>query len=920
MNTRREEPEFFNEFMKTHDYKPFICRKCGARFWSLVPRETDPDRPCSKYDFLYTEYPKVPRLTLDEARSRFIEFFKKRNHEYMDPYPVLARWRNDLYLTIASVVVFQPAVTEGITDPPYNPLVLVQPCIRLEDIDNVGLTFGRHLTSFEMAAHHAFNIGSREVYWVDQMLEYSFEFFTKELGISPERIVFKESWWEGGGNAGPCYEVVVDGLELATLVLMKYKVIDGNYVLGNVRVVDTGYGVERIAWFSQRTPTAFHAIYGRLVDKFKDVLGIDEPPYDVLRKIVYETSDIEIGSIDELALVLKKLGYSEYIDSIRKSIYMYTLLDHTKTLGLMLADGIVPSNSGEGYLARLVLRRALKTLYTLGFKGSELVDVILELMDKQIDYWRNSYVYAKMVDNRDYIMDVVELEARKFVDTITRGLKLVEKIIRRKKRQELDDLIQIYDSHGIPPEILAIKAEELGVKINIPPDFYSIVAKRHAAPAKLERGKEVELPREISEWADEFPETQRIFHENPYISTIDAKVLGVKKNYVILDQTIFYPKSGGQDSDTGYLILPDGVKIRIVGGYKTDKNVIVHEVEKDLEGVVEPGMNVKVVIDWERRYKLMRHHTATHIILGAVRKVLGKHVWQAGAEKTIEKARLDITHHKMPTKDEIKKIEELANKIVNERKDIKFHTLKKFDAEKKYGLRIYQGGAIVADKLRIVEIPGWDAEACFGTHLKNTGEVGGIKIINVEKIQDGVIRLEFIAGTRVAEYASKLEETIDEVARITGSQATQVIEGVKRLRENYEEAKRLVKEYRELVKNNILKTIDTKAVEICGLKTIVLKKDIDDEQLYRELVEELVDRKYAVIYDNGAILEIAIDPLLAREKNIDFTIIVHRLREKYSVKGGGKRDHVTMRYSGDVDKIINDIISSVKEMVGCEEK
>ncbi|WFO75851.1 alanine--tRNA ligase [Desulfurococcaceae archaeon MEX13E-LK6-19] len=913
--TTREEPEYFSDFLKFHGYRRYTCRKCGEKFWSLVPRETCPDRPCSKYDFLINEYKSVPRLSLDEARKKFIDFFERNGHGYVDPYPVLARWRNDLYLTIASIIVFQPAVTEGIADPPYNPLVIVQPSIRLEDIDNVGLTFGRHLTSFEMAAHHAFNKPEKHIYWVNETLEYAFNFFTKELGIPAERIAFKESWWEGGGNAGPCFEVLVDGLELATLVFMKYKVIDGKYLPNKLTIVDTGYGVERITWFTQQTPTAFHAIYGDLVKKFADILGVEEPEYNVLKNIAYLTSDIDINSLEELEEIVKKNGYSEYIENIRSSIFLYTLLDHLRTLGLMLGDGIVPSNSGEGYLARLVLRRSLRTLYNLGFREDEFKKIILDLMEEEIKYWRNRYVYDKLYRNRDYILDVIEYETSKFVDTLKRGLRIVKKLLK-KKHISTEDLIEVYDSHGIPPEIISSIARERGVEVRIPPDFYSLIAKRHASPGKLVKEKEVELPKDVVEWASKYPETKRIFHEDPYRRETTAKVLGVYKNYVVVDNTVFYPKAGGQDNDLGYMLI-NGKSIEIKAGYKVG-DVIVHELADT--SAIKPGDEVKIIIDWDRRYKLMRHHTATHIVLAAARAVLGDHVWQAGAEKTIEKGRLDITHHKPLTAEEIRKIEEIANAIIDKRIGIKFHTLKKFEAEKKYGLRIYQGGAIVADKLRIVEIPGWDAEACFGTHLRNTGEVGGLKIINVEKIQDGVIRLEYVAGTRVSEYAYSLEKTIEEVASILNTSPKEVIVSIKKFIDTYNKQRELLRKYRLVFKESILEKLKEVTMSICGINVVILRKEVDDEEVYRDIITSLVEKNYIVIYDNGKIIEIGLNPELSREKAIDLRKIVEVLKEKHGFKGGGKRDHVTIRYVGDSSKVVSEILDLLKEMINCVEK
>ncbi len=916
---KTEEPEFFSKFLESLGYRKYRCRKCGELFYSLIPREKCPDRPCSKYDFLKKEYPTVKPLSLDEARNKFINFFRRNGHGYMDPYPVLARWRNDLYLTIASIIVFQPAVTEGIVDPPYNPLVIVQPCIRLEDIDEVGLTFGRHLSSFEMGGHHAFNKKNNYIYWYEETLEYAYKFFTEEIGIPPEDLVFKQSWWEGGGNAGPAYEVLVDGLELATLVFMKYRVVDGNYEPMDVSVIDTGYGIERIAWFTRRDPTSFHTIYGGLVDKFKDILGVEEPEYNILKNIVHVLSDKEGLSLQSIQHYLKGIGYSEYTDLVEKSINLYTLLDHTRTIALMLSDGIVPSNTGEGYLARLVIRRSLRTLYRLGFNPDSYRDIMLKLMDETIKYWKGRYIYDKFSENVDYIMDVIAYETNKYVDTLNRGLRIVEKMIKRKKSIELDDLVKIYDSHGIPPELVADKARERGIEINIPHNFYAEVARRHGKPAALEKYKELQLPQDIVEWVSSLQPTVMLFHRDPYLKEFRAKVVGVKDRYIVLDKTAFYPIAGGQDHDTGYIVNSRGESRRVVKVYKyMDK--IVHELEEPVETSIRPGEIVHCTIDWKRRYRLMRHHTATHIILGAVRKILGEHVWQAGAEKTVEKGRLDITHYKMLTKEEIDKIEKTANKIIDKRIDIVFNYLDKFDAEKKYGTKIYQGGAIVAKKLRIVEIPGWDAEACFGTHLTNTGEVGGIKIVNVEKIQDGVVRLEYIAGTRIPEYSRELETIINAIASKVGSSQKQVVKAIEKLIFNLDNFKAILSKYRKLYMDVILNNIDKYSEEICEYKIVYLDSVVNDEKLYRDLIIKLTNLGYIIFYNAGNYIEIALNKGKI-PKPVDLRYILEYLKEQYKeIKGGGKEDHITVKTDKTPHNIYNLFKKALMEISGCVEK
>ncbi|HDI02063.1 MAG TPA: alanine--tRNA ligase, partial [Ignisphaera sp.] len=551
-------------------YTRMQCKYCRTYFWSMRKRDDCGDAPCTDYTFF--DIPTKRFLSYREVRDLFLDFFKRHGHEIVEPRPVVARWREDLYLTIASIVVFQPHVTSGIVPPPANPLVIAQPCIRLEDIDNVGLTFGRHLTNFIMGGHHAFNYPDKRIYWTDETVEYAKEFFTKEIGIPEDELTYKESWWEGGGNAGPCFEVAVGGLELATLVFMMYKVENGSYSEIPIKIVDTGYGIERIAWFVQKTPTAFHAVYGPLVQEFHKALGILEPDKDLLyiaARLVARLQPSKPNALDEffnnVASVLG-IDKQEVENQLRPAIDVYALLDHTKTIALMLTDGIVPSNSGEGYLARLVIRRSLRRLHKI------TKDIRLsELVAKQLDYW--SDMYPNMKKNKDRILEMVILEEEKFLDVVKKLSTIVVKYA--KKVPTLEDLVLLYDSQGIPPDMLRDELERrYKVRIEIPQNFYSIVASRHSKPVVVREIEKKKLRDDVVSWASKFPETRRLFHEDPYIRIFKAKVLGVYENYLILDSTAFYPEGGGQLGDRGFIIV-NGKKIKVIDTQKTN-GVVVH--------------------------------------------------------------------------------------------------------------------------------------------------------------------------------------------------------------------------------------------------------------------------------------------------------------------------------------------------------
>ena len=908
--------EYQLEFFREMGFERRVGRRCREAFWTLNPEFEEPqDTPC--VDYWFRDVPSREPLRVGEARRLFLGFFERRGHRVVEPRPVVARWREDLYLTIASIVVFQPHVTSGLVPPPANPLVISQPSVRLEDIDNVGLTIGRHLTSFEMAAHHAFNYPDRRVYWKEETVRYAFEFFTKELGIPGDMIIFKESWWEGGGNAGPSFEVAVGGLELATLVFMMYRVDDGSYKEIPLKIVDTGYGVERISWFTQKTPTAFHAIYGELVDRFRDMLGLEKPDESLLWAAYRAAGNLEPedpASVEEYygrVSSLAGMDLGEVKAALAREARLYSILDHTRTLALMLADGIVPSNSGEGYLARLVARRTLRQMrYMPQQPGLE------DLVGMQIEFWKGDF--PRLKENESYILEAAGLEEARFRDLIRRGAQMVRREVRRKRSIGLSDLITFYDTHGMPPEMVAEIASSEGVKVEVPHNFYSIVAARHRSPGRVKGYgfEKVELPSDIARWAAGFPETRRIFHEDPYARTHRARVLGGQGRYLVFDSTLFYPTGGGQIHDTGFIVVR-GRRYRIVDVQNVG-GVIVHVAEEEVDA--EPGDEVYMELDWERRYSIMKHHTATHVLISAARRVLGSHVWQAGAEKTEFKGRLDITHHKPLSRDEVRRIEGEVNRVIRERRRVWEEMVEKNVAEEKYGFAIYQGGVPMEKKIRLVFVEGWDVEACFGTHVRNTGEIGGFKIISATRIQDGVVRLEYVAGERVAEYASSLEDRLDEIAKALGAPRGMEVERVRSAVELLKETQKTLRGYRRMWAETLRKLVES-ASPVGGVRILVAESPEPDRRGVQEVLSLVTGAAkdsllaLAIRGDEWTQIEIAAGEDAARI--IDVPGLARSLASRLSGRGGGKRSYASVRIPGkpgleEIEEIIRELVAGAR--------
>lgn len=731
------------------------CATCGNDFWSIGDKATCGDAPCDKYEFIGNPA-TTKKYDLFDIQKEFKNFFKERGHTPIDRYPVLAkRWRDDVFLVGASIYDFQPWVTSGLVEPPANPLVIAQPSIRLNDVDNVGRT-GRHMTCFTMGAHHAFNTDENPIYWKDETVKYCHDFI-KHIGIDPSEITYIESWWEGGGNAGPCYEICVRGVELATLVFIQYKTTQEGLKEIPLKIVDTGYGLERFAWISQGTPTAYDASFGPVIDQLKKLADVelDENILGENARIAGMMDIEDIADLKELRhRVAERLEISveELKNATEPMEAVYVIADHTRCLCFMLADGVIPSNVKEGYLARLVLRRTIRFMKDLNLEES-----LGDIMKIQLDFL--SKTYPEIEEQQNHIIKVVNLEEIRYSKTVSKGIQLVKKSIKDLKKENKDEipvemLIKLYDSHGMPPETIEEIAEAENFKAAVPDNFYTLVAEEHSEESVEEKG-EIEL---------NFPETDLIFYNNPYKTEFEAGIIGFYENNVILDRTIFYPEGGGQPSDVGFIGVKGNKmnKFPVLHAEKV-QGVVLHKMDHEDIEKLKPYIGSRVTgdIDPYRRTLLTQNHTATHLIVAAAREVLGGHVWQAGAQKGVKKSRIDLSHYKRISNDDLQEIELIANRYVMGNYSVNIKWMDRTNAEKKYGFSLYQGGVVPGANIRTVKIDGIDVQACAGTHVKRTGDIGLVKITRTERIQDGVERLEFSAG----EAAVKAVQTNDDLLK-----------------------------------------------------------------------------------------------------------------------------------------------------------
>ena len=700
------------------------CKTCNRYFWTLdANRDKCPDHSDDTYSFI-GEPPTSKRFDYTQSWKEVESFFVKNNHTSINRYPVVCRWRDDLYFTIASIVDFQRVMGSKVTfEFPANPLVVPQTCLRFKDLENVGVT-GRHFSSFCMIGQHS--IPNESGYWKDECVNLDFNLLTQQFGIDKKEITFVEDVWEGGGSFGSSLEYFVRGLELGNAVFTEFQGDLSDYKTLDQRIIDMGAGLERFAWITMGTPTAYDCCFGPITEKLIQDAGIDANSSVLVPYFTEIAKNLEL--YDDLSQVrknaIKSTGLSdEQINRIITPLEgIYLIIDHIRTLIFAISDGALPSNVGGGYNLRIMLRRIVSTMDRLKLKFD-----LDEIIDIQIDYLKNTY--PELEDTRDDVKEIISIEAGRYDSSKQRMQKIVSKL---DKEPSVTDLIRLYESDGVTPEYL----KEMKVISEIPSTFYAKLSDLHQSKKQKEQ---LTLPLEG------IPDTELLFYgDDP--REFSAKVLKVFDNFVVLDKTGFYARGGGQEPDHGKIAECDIVDITKHG------NIVVHEIKGEIP---KEGDTVSCVVDSTRRDGITKNHTSTHIINTSARSVLGSWVWQHSAFKEADHARLDITHHSALTDEDVVKIEQAANGIIEKSIPVKIENFDRGTAEQKYGFRIYQGGVVPVKSVRIVSIGDLDIEACGGTHVANTSDVEQIKITRTKRIQDGVVRIEFVSGDGAKEFVKK---------------------------------------------------------------------------------------------------------------------------------------------------------------------
>jgi alanyl-tRNA synthetase len=515
-------------------YKRQNCKSCGKFFWSIIDKESCPEH--ENYSFI-GDPPTSKRLDFVNTWKELSSFFRKNDHELIQRYPVVCRWRDDLYFTIASIVDFQRVMNGKIVfEIPKNPLVVPQMCLRFNDIENVGLT-GRHYTSFCMIGQTC-NADAPGGYWKDRCIELDHALLNDVLGIRSQEITFVEDVWMGAGAFGNSLEYYVRGLELGNAVFTEFEGDEQNYRTLENKIIDMGAGLERLSWITLGTPTGYEATFGPVIKKLKDIIGIDiESNSEFLSQYFRIFSQKYSNNQNDLRLlksnIAKDLGVS--YETLEKTVLpietLSIIADHTRTLLFAISDGSLPSNVGGGYNLRIILRRTLALLARLGWNVN-----LEDVMDLHIEHLKT--MYPELNEHKNDVRTIIQIESSRYSSSKQRMYSIAKSMLTTKKGPKVEDLIKLYESDGITPDFLL----ETGVIERIPPDFYLKLAELHT------NHELKQVP--VVETITGLKPTRLLYYEDESIREFDARILRMLKGkYMILDQTAFYPRGGGQEPD-----------------------------------------------------------------------------------------------------------------------------------------------------------------------------------------------------------------------------------------------------------------------------------------------------------------------------------------------------------------------------------
>ena len=453
------------DFLKEKGYIRGKCKQCGVMFWSQDSNRDVCGEPDCSGGYTFIDNPIGKKLDYIETWEKYSEMFQSLGYTPIKRYPVAARWRDDTDFVQASIYDFQPHVVSGAVEPPANPLVVPQYCLRFNDIDNVGIT-GRHKTGFIMVGQHAFT--KPDEFDQNRYLSDKHQWLTKGLSIPEKEIVYMEQQWGGGGNLGVCMEFFTRGLEIGNQVYMLYKITDKGYDELPIKVLDMGMGLGRCTWISQGTTTQYESDYPTVCKKLFKETGYK--PTDIFKKFMPLAGELNMDENENIEKTWKEISKKLNIDlkELKNEILplagLFSIADHSQSLMMALTDGVLPSNVGGGYNLRVIARRAMSFIKKYDWSFS-----LGDVAEWHADYMKR--LYPELNESKTEVRELIEVEEEKYKTAVQRTRKIVKTQLEKKDDFSFDELKLMYESQGIMPELIKEEAEKIGKEIHVPDNF-----------------------------------------------------------------------------------------------------------------------------------------------------------------------------------------------------------------------------------------------------------------------------------------------------------------------------------------------------------------------------------------------------------------------------------------------------------------
>jgi alanyl-tRNA synthetase len=841
-------------------------------------------------------------LTGSELRKKFLQFFASKEHLVLPSASLIPQDDPSLLLIGAGMAPFKPFFT-GKMKPPSERIATCQKCIRTGDIENVGRT-ARHHTFFEMLGNFSFgNYFKKEaIAWAWEFLtkeinlpedklwitihtsdDEAFDIWRNEIGIPAEKIIrLEDNFWEiGPGPCGPCSEIHFDlgaargcgkpdcqvgcscdrYLEIWNLVFTQFDRDEaGNYTPLAKKNIDTGAGLERIASILQAKPSNFET--------------------DLLFPIIEHTM---------------KIAKVSYGTSPKTDVSLKVIADHARSVTVMIADGVLPSNEGRGYVLRRVLRRAVRHGRLMGIERPFLADIVDVVADIFAD------VYPDLNEKQAFIKKVIQQEEERFHTTLAQGIELLNAEVNdMKQRNEslLDGatVFKLYDTFGFPWELTFEILEENGMQLDKSAFDEAMKEQRERArAARQDRDDKVVIP-DLSALI-----TQRLVY-NPAAET--AKILVLLREgkivetahageavAVILDGTPFYAEGGGQVGDTGEIVSPTG-RMQVTNVKKLPDGTTYH-IGEVLEGALTSGEVAGVQPDSRRKHSIARNHTATHLLQAALRHVLGTHVNQAGSLVTPERLRFDFSHFASITQDELSQIEDFVNSAILANTPVGIIETSQETAKEMGAMALF--GEKYGETVRVIVVGNVSCELCGGTHVEGTGEIGLFRIVSESSVGAGLRRIEAVTGYGAIEYIKSREALLQEAAALLKSRPEEISAKIQGL---FGKTKELEHELATVQGGVAKATVEKLLAEVTSVSGVELAvgqvKAVDMDEL-RSLADMLRDRLTAGVVVLGAVQEgkvsfVAMATQAAQAKGIHAGNIIKEVAKAAGGGGGGRAD------------------------------